>query len=279
MLSRFELSIGEIVERTGVSEPTLRVWERRYGFPTPHRTASGHRRYSTAQADAVSRVRALRDSGMTISAAIARVERPAAADSVSLFAALRELEGERAARAVRKPALIAFSHAIEDEALACAQARLALGCFQREGFYRTSQARWRELASTAPVAAVLADFERLRTDDAHPVEVPFGQNAQLTREWAIVLHGGRCSVCMVARELASSNVGASSRERSFEVLWSVDPDAVDAVARAGLSVMADRLPDIVARAEEELAAGSVATPAELMRLATAITDRTLAGLT
>jgi DICT domain-containing protein/predicted DNA-binding transcriptional regulator AlpA len=277
-MSRFELSIGEIVERTGLSEPTLRVWERRYGFPQPRRTASGHRRYSAVQADAVARVLALRDSGMSIPAAISRVERARDSDSVSLFATLRELERERAARPVRKPALIALSHAIEDEALACAQARVALGCFQREEFYRHSQARWRELSSTAPVAAVLADFKQLRTDDAHPIEVPFGRNAQLTREWAIVLHGGHCSVCMVARELASSNVNGSSHERCFEALWSVDPDAVDAVARAGLSAMSDRVPDIVARAEDELAVASVATPAELMRLATAITDRTLAAL-
>ncbi len=278
-MSRFDLSIGEIVERTGVSEPTLRVWERRYGFPEPQRTASGHRRYSRAQADALARVLALRDSGLSITAAIARVQLPPDTASVSLFATLRGLQGERVARAVRKPALVALSHAIEDEALACAQARVALGCFQREGFYRRSQARWRELASTAPVAAVLADFGQLRADGAHPVEVPIGQSAQLTREWAIVLHGGRCSVCMVARELASSNVDASSRDRSFETLWSVDPDAVDALARACLTVMADRLPGMVARAEEELAAGSVATAAEQIRLSAAITDRTLAGLT
>ncbi|MGC9221299.1 MAG: DICT sensory domain-containing protein [Solirubrobacteraceae bacterium] len=277
-MSRFELSIGEIVERTGVSEPALRAWERRYGFPDPQRTVSGHRRYSTAQADAVARVMALRNSGMSIPAAIARVEQPVDSDSVSLFATLRDLEGERSARAVRKPALIALSHAIEDEALACAQARLALGCFQREGFYRRSQARWRELASTATVAAVLADFKQLGAEGSHPVEVPISRSAQLAREWAIVLYGGRCSVCMVARELASSNVDATSRERSFEMLWSVDPDAVDALARACLTVMADRVPDTVAGAEAALAVGSAATPAELLRLATAITDRTLAGL-
>ena len=37
--------IGEVSERTGIPVETLRTWERRYGFPAPGRTSSGHRRY------------------------------------------------------------------------------------------------------------------------------------------------------------------------------------------------------------------------------------------
>jgi len=33
----------------GVSVPTLRSWERRYGWPVPLRTTGGHRRYSSEQ--------------------------------------------------------------------------------------------------------------------------------------------------------------------------------------------------------------------------------------
>jgi MerR family transcriptional regulator, light-induced transcriptional regulator len=29
----------------GVSPNTLRSWERRFGFPEPHRTAGGHRQF------------------------------------------------------------------------------------------------------------------------------------------------------------------------------------------------------------------------------------------
>lgn len=39
------LSIGDIRAETGLSVDVVRVWERRYGFPVPIRTASGHRRY------------------------------------------------------------------------------------------------------------------------------------------------------------------------------------------------------------------------------------------
>ena len=38
-------SIGEVSERAGIPVETLRTWERRYGFPDPERTESGHRRY------------------------------------------------------------------------------------------------------------------------------------------------------------------------------------------------------------------------------------------
>jgi methanogenic corrinoid protein MtbC1 len=40
------LSIGALSRATGVPADTLRTWERRYGFPAPERTESGHRRYS-----------------------------------------------------------------------------------------------------------------------------------------------------------------------------------------------------------------------------------------
>lgn len=41
--------MGAVTRRTGIGEHTLRAWERRFGFPTPLRLASGHRRYSGDQ--------------------------------------------------------------------------------------------------------------------------------------------------------------------------------------------------------------------------------------
>ena len=40
------LTIGAVARATGLSADTLRVWQKRYGFPIPHRKASGHRVYS-----------------------------------------------------------------------------------------------------------------------------------------------------------------------------------------------------------------------------------------
>lgn len=55
---RSYLRIGELARRTGVREPTLRAWERRYGLLRPERSAGGFRLYSDE--DAV-RVRAMQD--------------------------------------------------------------------------------------------------------------------------------------------------------------------------------------------------------------------------
>lgn len=44
------LSIGDLARATGLTVETIRMWERRYGRPHADRLASGHRRYSQAEA-------------------------------------------------------------------------------------------------------------------------------------------------------------------------------------------------------------------------------------
>lgn len=53
------LSIGAIVRLTGISADTLRTWERRYGFPTPQRNESGHRRYARSEFERLVKVKGL----------------------------------------------------------------------------------------------------------------------------------------------------------------------------------------------------------------------------
>src|SRR5215467_1980796 len=60
------LSIGAVARATGLSPDTLRIWQKRYGFPVPERRPSGHRTYS------ISDVRRLR----RIAEALARGHRP-----------------------------------------------------------------------------------------------------------------------------------------------------------------------------------------------------------
>jgi MerR family transcriptional regulator, light-induced transcriptional regulator len=285
-LSRFDLSIGDFVGRTGVSEPTLRMWERRYGFPEPKRTASGHRRYSEDQAELIGRIQALRQSGLSLPAAIARAQAPPDPDAISLFASLRGLRPELEPRVVGKPVLIALSHAIEDEMLARAEARVMFACFQRESFYRSSQVRWRELSAAARVAAVFADFGQTRapgdggdgSDAGDPAEVPISRRQQIAREWAIVTYGGRSSMAMVARELAASNVGAVTATRAFELVWTVEPEAVRALARACGALLARSLPELAASVDDQLAIDAAASAAEQVRLTTAVVNRVLSEL-
>jgi DNA-binding transcriptional MerR regulator len=49
-------SIAAVSKLTGISCHTLRVWERRYGFPVPERAPSGHRRYSRSQVELLCRL-------------------------------------------------------------------------------------------------------------------------------------------------------------------------------------------------------------------------------
>jgi methanogenic corrinoid protein MtbC1 len=58
-------TIGAVARATGLSADTLRIWQKRYGFPVPQRKPSGHRLYTSAD------VRRLR----RISEAIARGHR------------------------------------------------------------------------------------------------------------------------------------------------------------------------------------------------------------
>ncbi len=57
------LSIAAVERDTGLSKDTLRVWERRYGFPTPERDGIGERAYSLDQVDKLRVVKRLLDAG------------------------------------------------------------------------------------------------------------------------------------------------------------------------------------------------------------------------
>ena len=56
-------TIADIERDTGLSKDTLRVWERRYGFPDPQRDALGERRYDDAQLARLRHIRRLIDAG------------------------------------------------------------------------------------------------------------------------------------------------------------------------------------------------------------------------
>lgn len=56
-------NISAVELETGLAKETLRVWERRYGFPAPLRDAQGERLYSAAQLDKLRVVKRLLDAG------------------------------------------------------------------------------------------------------------------------------------------------------------------------------------------------------------------------
>lgn len=57
------LSITAVERETGIAKDTLRVWEKRYGFPRPWRDASDDRCYPPDQVQRLKRIRRLLDAG------------------------------------------------------------------------------------------------------------------------------------------------------------------------------------------------------------------------
>jgi methanogenic corrinoid protein MtbC1 len=57
------LSIAAVERDTGLSKDTLRVWERRYGFPVPVRDTQGERRYPYDQLERLRVIKRLLDAG------------------------------------------------------------------------------------------------------------------------------------------------------------------------------------------------------------------------
>ncbi len=60
----FAVNISAVERETGLSKDTLRVWERRYGFPNPTRDANGERAYPADQLEKLRLIRRLMDLGM-----------------------------------------------------------------------------------------------------------------------------------------------------------------------------------------------------------------------
>lgn len=57
------LSIAAVERDTGLSKDTLRIWERRYGFPAPQRDALGERMYPFEQVERLRTIKRLLEAG------------------------------------------------------------------------------------------------------------------------------------------------------------------------------------------------------------------------
>jgi DICT domain-containing protein len=261
-----------------VAEGTLRMWERRHGFPVPERVASGHRRYSERDAELVAQVMRERAAGVSLAAAVARVRESSGSTEQSIFAGLRRRVPELRPIVMRKGLLLALTRAIEDESCAQAERPLLFGSFQRERFYRKSQRRWRDFARTAELAVVFADFERVRLPARGPAELPIDRSCPLTREWAVVCEAPGHAVCLAGLELPAERARRDSA-REFEVIWSVERDVVRAATHACLDLARLSSPELAARLPDRASLPAPGSSADQqLRLAAAIATRTLERL-
>lgn len=271
-----DLSIGDVVEATGLGEATLRAWERRYGFPEPRRTQSGHRRYGQEDVERLLRVVEERDRGTALAVAIER-SRGASTEIPSLFARLRAQRPDLLPMRARKREMIHLSHAIEDESASHAERGILIGSFQRERFYRQAEPRWNELARGCEVAFAFADFKRLRRPRGAAAELPVDRSHPIAREWGLICLAPGHAAAMVAWEppaVAPPRDGA----REFEVLLSVDPAVVREAAEAAASIAAPVDAKIAATLRARLADEPSPRSDSQLRLATAITARLLEAM-
>ena len=264
------LTIGELATRTGVQAGTLRMWESRHGFPRAERLPSGHRRYHEAEVHRVLEVVRHRDAGLSLTAAIERALLDGAPpEAPSIFAGLRRRRPDLAPYPVPKRLLVPISHAIEDECSARGGGAILIGSFQRERFYRQAESRWRTFGRSAELCLALGDFSEVRVEEV--IEVPIDRSHPLSREWAIVCDGPGVSTCLAGWE----RPGGEGAERVFEILWTVEPDAVRDAARIGLDLAASEWPELRDRVPAWLAEPAPRDDGAVER-ATALTNRMLA---
>jgi MerR family transcriptional regulator, light-induced transcriptional regulator len=219
------LSIGELARQTGVPAATLRSWEDRYGFPRPQRLEGGHRRYDRGDTTLIEEILRLRASGIGLQAAIGQATARAAEAELSVFAGLRRRHPGLMPQELSKSTLLAITQAMEDECCARAEHAALFAGFQQERFYRQSAGRWKELARTARVAVVFADFGESSGPDTAPLTVRIPADAPLRREWFLVCAAPDYPAFISGWEFPGQT-GVPDARRRFEVLWSVDPLAI-----------------------------------------------------
>ena len=226
------LSIGQMADRTGLSAAALRMWEIRYGFPSPVRLDSGHRRYDAEQVETVLDVLRRRDSGIRLDVAIEQAVRAAvgidAPSSPSVYAELRQRHPWLHPQRLRKSTLIALSWAIEDEFCSRAHGAYLFGGFQHERYWLPARSRWTELARVSRAAYVFA--ESAPVSDGPLVVVPLDHDAPMRAEWVVVCDAPGLAAALSAWEVPGQD-DLPEKDRLFECVWTVDPVAVRDAAR------------------------------------------------
>jgi DNA-binding transcriptional MerR regulator len=167
--SRGPYRIHVVAELTGVPEPTLRAWERRYHVPAPDRTASGYRLYSAQDVELVREMRRLCGEGVAAAEAARlvggrsggtqSVERPSAdayADAVrALVDAVVRFDDVALDAELRRVFYLGPSTAAYDRVLA--PALVQVGVMWHDGRISVAQ----EHLASQRIGAVVRDITRL----------------------------------------------------------------------------------------------------------------------
>ena len=275
-----ELAIREVAERTGIAAGTIRMWEQRYGFPDPERTASGYRRYSDDDVESLRRVASFRRLGLSIPAAIDRVRDAAdVTERPSIYAAVAAVDEAARPQLLSKPTMLALSQAIEHETLAHAAAPVVFAAFQHETAYRRVEHVYRRLAAQAEAATVFADFPTYVQEPGRAVEVPIDLDDAIGNEWAVIVDAPGYAACLLGWEQPSSvePFGPDDARRSFEAIWTIHPRAVRRAAEVAARLAAHANREYGAMLAALLEDRPLATEAPAPAL-TALTNRAIGYL-
>ena len=273
-----DLAIKDVAEQTGIAAGTIRMWEQRYGFPAPERTASGYRRYGEDDVEALRRVASYRRLGLSIPAAITRVQEAeeTSTDRPSIYAAVSALDEMARPQLLTKATLIALSRAIEHETLARAASPVIFGAFQEEGAYRQVEHRYRRMCRQADACTVLASFEAERREENAPVESPIDLDDAIGNEWAVIVDAPGYAACLLAWEHPRQE-GTEDLRRRFESIWTVHPRAVRRAGQVAAKLVAQADPGYGAELEALLADRPMAVEEPVPAL-TALTNRAIGYL-
>lgn len=274
------LNIKHVAEQTGLAAGTIRMWEQRFGFPTPARTDAGYRVYSEDDVEALRRVVAYRSRGLSVPAAIERaIEAEGGVDHPSIYAAVTASDRAAKPQVLRKSTLIALSRAIEHETLAQAASPILFGAFQHEAAYRQVEPRYRRIARFSDAAVAFADFAEIGHPDGGPVEIPIAHEDKLGNEWAVIVDAPGYAACLLAWEMPGTSEASTQDDltRRFESIWTVDPYATRKAASVAARLAGRSDPELGERLSGLLADRPLATEEPSPAL-TALTNRMVAYL-
>lgn len=108
-------NIGAVTRMTGIPMATLRIWERRYGFPHAARTAGGHRLYSERDVASLRWIKARSDDGMQAGQAVRALQH---LERQGRFPEVPMVTTTSAARKASEPSLPVFRERLTEALLA-----------------------------------------------------------------------------------------------------------------------------------------------------------------
>lgn len=218
-------TISAVEHETGLSKDTLRIWERRYGFPAPARDQFGDRLYPQAQVDRLRLIRRLIDRGyrpgriiteppaslLALCGQSSGPDLPAPADRVGALLQLvrtRQLAGLRAALRLRvqEQGLRRFIQELAaplGAAVGTARLRGELAGFDQHLYAEAMQDVLRRSIGEARSGEVRPPRVLLATPpgEAHGLEL-------LMAEAILTLDGAECLPCGV--QLPAGEIGAAA---------------------------------------------------------------------